>query len=300
MHSVLTPRFFALLALTTFTQHTLAGLLRRENAHQAAEFTDSWINPAKQALWASDTGPIYQDIAQGTTGDCWLDASLSSVAYADNGRLVYIVKDQDNSKGDTKISLCANGVPDTYTVQKRGIDDMNPSYSGAAPFVTGGSRHVWPMVMEDAFKAYVKKHPELKMNDKLDGGTPQSALNAMYGNDAKTQYIPLDGAKDDDLWTIINDAPHKPAITASKADGDKRNFDNGIIMNHAYSVFKGDKGKGVVTLRNPWGVVSANKDGVPNKGGAGLTDKGNGVFEISFDDWKKYYTDLTSVQCIAC
>ena len=30
-------------------------------------------------------------------------------------------------------------------------------------------------------------------------------------------------------------------------------------------------------------------------GGPGVTDRGDGVFDISFEDWKKYFTDVTAV-----
>ena len=39
-------------------------------------------------LWDVVTGPVYQDVAQHHWGDCWLDAAMASMAYANSGLFV--------------------------------------------------------------------------------------------------------------------------------------------------------------------------------------------------------------------
>lgn len=52
----------------------------------------------------------------------------------------------------------------------------------------------------------------------------------------------------------------------------------------------------MVTLRNPWAIVSENPNtGFSNSGGKGITDRGDGVFDITFIDWQKYFTDITAI-----
>ena len=104
-------------------------------------------NPAQLVLWDPKTGVQYHDIAQGTSDDCWLDASMASIAYADPN---HIEKIMVNDGAQAEVTLWDGSKSNTYTVQKRTIDDMKKSFSDAAPAVTGG-QWIWPACMEDAF-----------------------------------------------------------------------------------------------------------------------------------------------------
>ena len=41
-------------------------------------------------------GPTYRDVAQSTSGDCWLDASMAAVAYSDQARQGGMMVDPNN------------------------------------------------------------------------------------------------------------------------------------------------------------------------------------------------------------
>ncbi len=136
---------------------------------------------------------------------------------------------------------------------------------------------------------------DLLKNKNLDGGTGKQAFGAMYGPGTPTTYNQLAITSDIDLWAIWRNVGLKPTVSTSNAD---KNTDlaNGLPSNHLYSAIRCDQGKGIVTLRNPWGKVSADPTwGTANGGGKGVTDRGDGVFDISYADWKMYFTDITAI-----
>ena len=120
-------------------------------------------------------------------------------------------------------------------------------------------------------------------NSKLDGGTGLQALKAIYGPHTPLTWKATAGTSDDDLWAIWQKVDSKPTVTGIyKADN------NGLPSGHVYSAMRCDRGKGIVTLRNPWGLVS-------QKPTSKVTHHGDGVFDISFEDWKSIYGDITAV-----
>ena len=104
-------------------------------------------NPAQLVLWDPKAGVQYRDIAQGTTGDCWLDASMASIALADPKHIQQIMTN-DGAQAD--VTLWDDNTSNTYKVQKRTVEDMRKSFSDASPKVAGG-QWIWPACMEDAF-----------------------------------------------------------------------------------------------------------------------------------------------------
>ncbi len=109
-------------------------------------------NAAELALWEPRTGVHYHDVSQGTTGDCWLDSSMASVAYADSDHIGKIMVDDGEH---AKVTLWHSSTSTTYEVKKRTINYMTPGYSVASSAVTR-SQWVWPACMEDAFRELAK------------------------------------------------------------------------------------------------------------------------------------------------
>lgn len=117
----------------------------------------------------------------------------------------------------------------------------------------------------------------------------------MYGPSIPITYAELAHTPDDALWAIWLDASLKPTVSTSNISSD-RFLANELPSNHDYSAIRCDKDKGFVTLRNLWGMVSQDPLwGTSNGGGEGVTDRGDGVFDISFVDWKTYFIDITAV-----
>ena len=279
----------ALLAITPSS--TL--IIPRDTAESAWAPFANGFNPADQMLWNPQTGPGYEDVSQGSTGDCWLDASMASVAYADQAHLESIMNDPHNSAGTVTVTLWDGSQSTTNTVTKVTVDTMKQQYSDSAPEITEGN-WVWPAAMELAFINFAGAHPDTNINGNLNGGTPISALKAMYGESATIIYESISNTDDDNLWTTILNASTKPTITTSQSSSSFL-LANGLPSDHAYSVIRSDRRIGMMTLRNPWGSVSENSVRIATSGGAGITDHGYGVFDISYNDWKTYFVDITSI-----
>ena len=201
--------------------------------------------------------------------------------------------DPHNPDGTVTVTLWDGSQSTANVVTKVTVNQMKAAYSDSAPAITGDN-WVWPAAMEMAFINFAGAHPDTNINGNLDGGTPVSALKAMYGPGVTIIYETISNTDDANLWTTILNAGTKPTITTTPGSDSDLTAD-GLPTGHAYSVIRSDQRIGMMTLRNPWGSVSENSAGIVTSGGAGIIDHGYGVFDISFDDWKTYFVDITSI-----
>ena len=287
---------FYLTTLLLALQHPVTALPslihERETATEPNSVVQGAIQPSKQTLWDPTTGPTYRDVAQGTSGDCWLDASMAAVAYANQAHLQGMMIDPHNSDGTVPVTLYSGSTAQTYTITKVTIDTMKSSYSDAAPYVTSGA-WVWPAAMESAFAAFAAGNSGSGIPSDLNGGNGNEAFGAIYGSGVQVSYLQISLNGDGALWDVWNSANSKPTVTASMTGSSAELPTIGLPENHMYTAIGCNQTAGTVTLRNPWGVVSQGSNGFSNNGGQGVTGQGDGVFEISFADWKTYFVDIT-------
>lgn len=145
------------------------------------------------------------------------------------------------------------------------------------------------------FQAYAKAVPSSHISLDLNDGNAMQVFSAIYGTTAHIEHQLLSSSSDDDLWGMWNTVGTNPTVSSSLFEHD--NFmDNGLPTNHSYTAIRCDQRKGIVTLYNPWGQVTATKLGFPSSGGKGVTDRGAGVFDLSFADWKTHFIDITVAQ----
>lgn len=282
----------SLLALQHVGALPSPSLRNRETATEPNSVVQGAIQPSKQTLWDPTTGPTYRDVAQGTSGDCWLDASMAAIAYADQAHLKGMMVDPQNSDGTVPVTLYSGATAQSYTITKVTIDTMKATYSDAAPYVTSGN-WVWPAAMENAFAAYAAANTGSGIPGDLDGGNGNEAFGAIYGSAVPISYLGIGDSDDDALWTVWNGVSNKPTVTASMSASSADLPTIGLPENHMYTAIGCDEAAGMVKLRNPWGIVSQASNGFSNNGGQGVTGEGDGVFEISFADWKTYFVDIT-------
>ena len=95
--------------------------------------------------------------------------------------------------------------------------------------------------MEDTFRALAKDHPDTFIGEDPDGGSLEQAYRASYGSSAEIAVLNIENGKvntgrlENDLLDIVLSASSMPAASAAKpAPGSLS--DNGIMMQHAYSV----------------------------------------------------------------
>lgn len=223
---------------------------------------------------------------------------MASVAYADQAHLKGMMIDPHNGDGTVPVTLYTGSNASNYTITKVTIDTMKSTYSDAAPYVVSGD-WVWPAAMESAFAAYAADstaNSNLHIPGDLNGGNGNQAFGAMYGSSIAQTYLSISTSSDDALWSVWNTVSSKPTISASMSYSGSAELPTiGLPENHMYTAITSNQAAGTVTLRNPWGIVSQGGNGFSNNGGQGVTGQGDGVFEISFADWKTYFVDITQV-----
>ena len=287
---------FVCLSLILFARSiqtlTLPRLKQRDGAGTAEEMLQQEQKPSSSILF-NQGGPTYKDVQQGTNGDCWLDAASAALAYADPDHLKFIMHDLDDSEGLVTVTLWDDTTPEPQNITKPTL----ANYKASQSIATGiNDDAVWPAVMELAFQGLAKKCPDLKIAPSLNGGTLADSLGALYGSTTtRVTYYLIKDTSDDDLWALWDKAATKPTTTGS-TDPSGEYMADGLPGNHAYTVMHGDRNSGVVTLRNPWAHVSDNSAGFTDNGGQGVTGLGDGVFNISYSDWKKYFVDIAGIQ----
>ena len=207
-------------------------------------------------LWG--TGPALNDIRQGNLGDCFLMASLDSLAYSEPSRLYQIAVDLGD--GTYAVRFVRSGVVSYVRVSG------DVSTQQAAVTSTGG---LWVDMIE---KAYAYYRAGSNTFASLNTGWMYNTLQDL-GCAAFNIIIPLaaneTAATDAALATQINAAlladqglsiGTPPTIAASAP----------LIGSHAYAVigafYDSVAGSWEVKLRNPWGFDGAGNDSNPSDG----------------------------------
>ena len=243
------------------------------------------------------------DVKQGYLGDCYFISAIASLAeYPERVRKLIISKDRPNSVGAHCVSLCITGLWEDIV-----LDDTFP-YDPATDtpaFSKSRSNDLWIMLLE---KAWAKVHGGY-LN--IESGYITEAFNALTGAPVHTYFI--ERGKDEELWQVLQAADQKRyIIAAATADINKRGTDDadsstGLSGSHAYSVLsvhqiQDDYGQTqrLVKLRNPWGKGEWNGDWSDNspkwsprlRQQLGVTKADDGIFFMSFNDWKQFFHDF--------
>ena len=134
-------------------------------------------------------------------------------------------------------------------------------------------------MIEQAFHDMRASNPDMRIAKNLNGGSVTEAFDAFYGRIIPVKLFQISRIPDERLWTYWNKVKVNPAIM----DLSKNEF--GLPADHAYFAISCDHGTGMVTLRNPWGIVSQDPTN-------GITDKGDGIFDMHFDDWKGAFAQM--------
>jgi len=205
---------------------------------------------SKDPLFAT-SGPLENDVKQGASGDCWLLATLASVAKVDPSEIRNLVTAVGDGTYEVKFDIKGKFTTVRVDGQLPATADGTLAYAGLG---TGGS--IWVAIVE---KAYAAVRTNAASYASLDSGWMDEAF-AILGDTSASSFA-ADNAQSL-LSTLSKDLSAGDSIVMGinqAADGAQ------LVAGHAYtvdSVTADASGNSVsLRLRNPWGVGGTNNDG---------------------------------------
>jgi hypothetical protein len=250
------------------------------------------------------------DIIQGSLGDCYFLAAISSIAeYPERIMRILLTKENDGT-GIFAVALCLNGIWEEVI-----LDDFAPcKKNGTLAFNRSKTNELWVVLLEKAwakvFGGYLN----------ISGGMMTEPLRDLTGASCKMFYLQK---KPEKIWSeILNADINHFIMTASSHslnNGSDSFIENiGICGSHAYSllaVYQLFKKNGIyrltregeqythriLKLRNPWGKGEWNGEWSDNdtrwtpqlKKLLGFTgNPQDGIFFMPWKDFKEYYNAI--------
>uniref|UniRef100_H2ZIF1 Calpain catalytic domain-containing protein n=1 Tax=Ciona savignyi TaxID=51511 RepID=H2ZIF1_CIOSA len=250
-------------------------------------------------------GQSSEDIVQGMLGNCWFLASCAAIARSAKHIQKVVPGDQVIS-GPDYVGMFH------FRFWRFGkwvdviVDDQLPSVRGSLCFGRSANRdEFWLPLLE---KAYAKVHGSYQA---IEGGFTQDGMEDLTGGIAVTYQ--LGGKTPDHLYRTMTKALRNDSFVCGGIQGTSESVDKktGLVSAHAYSALKVAKvnyrGSTVklVKLRNPWGGKNEWKGDwsddsytwqyIPDdvKYSIGYANRDNGEWFMSFDDFTRYFTDVT-------
>eukprot|EP01091_Cochliopodium_minus_P012841 TRINITY_DN3997_c0_g1_i1.p1 TRINITY_DN3997_c0_g1~~TRINITY_DN3997_c0_g1_i1.p1 ORF type:complete len:524 (-),score=168.81 TRINITY_DN3997_c0_g1_i1:46-1617(-) len=239
------------------------------------------------------------DILQGNLGDCYLLSALSILAeYPKRMEKIFVIHELRRGIFCTRLYL--DGIPTNVMV-----DDFIPCLRGTneAAFSQNHEDELWVIMME---KIYAKCYGGY---EKIEGGITGDALSDLTGAPYSIYKTKEKDPSPEQLWKIMLDARKRTYfIAASVPDDPEQDLMKllGLVEGHAYAVLdvKQVGELKLVQIRNPWGN-STEWTGDYSDGSKLWTEslkqqvhyenKGDGKFWMSFEDFIKYYDDVTII-----
>lgn len=237
----------------------------------------------------------YKDVTQGTIGDCYLLATLVSLAKTnpqkikdmikDNGDGTYNVKFSDEtikvkSPTDVELALYANGdswvpiIEKAYAVYK----NEESMFKSAANNPLKHLNVVVKKTVETIKGENIFSKKDNAYNKIGNGGFTSNVMSDLVS--VKPIEKPLSSVSLDTTRNILKDIiKNNKLITASIQDSNKY----GLEKKHAYAVLDYDTKTDKVTIKNPWGHGE----------GKLLDGEDDGIFTIPLSEFNKTFQRIT-------
>ncbi|GMH43643.1 hypothetical protein BSKO_11565 [Bryopsis sp. KO-2023] len=257
--------------------------------------TYSWLRPAEIF---GETFDVFEDkiepndIQQGELATCYMLTALSAMAEWPERVLRILLSQTVNQAGCYGVQFCVRG-------QWREIivDDRFPCHNGSLAFSKGSGHQLWVCIIE---KAWAKLYGSFM---RVEGGFTGHCLATFTG--APVHELRID---EQNLWDRILFGEKQDWIMSTGGIKNKANVEAvGLVESHAYALlaaYKVQTTRGtvrLVKLRNPWGSGEWNgawSDHSPLwtndlKNQVGMEDEDDGIFFMSFDDFRSYFGTLS-------
>lgn len=218
---------------------------------------------------ASDVN--FQDINQGSLGDCYFLATLAAYAQKNPQKIVNMIHDNKNG---------------TYTVDFKGksvtIEAPNKTELG---LYSSEGKGAWAPIIEKAYAQYREDNSIIKKANNYDFIGKGSVIigRGMYELSGNTFDTDVLKAHPQDLLRkkLSKAQSENKMMVASITKGiiNKNKFE--LPDGHVYTVLGYDEKTDKVKIRNPWGSGTGN---VPNGK--------DGIFELSVNDFQKTFGEV--------
>lgn len=190
-------------------------------------------------------GASLTDIKQGYVGDCYLLASLGSVAMIDPGAISQMFI--DNGDGTFAVRYFRNGVADYVTVDLYLPTDTSGRFifANMGAYASSASNELWVALAE---KAYAQLNEAgwigqdgTNSYSGIEGGWMESVYEQVLGRNAISSYKPSQ-------TNLINSFNAGKMISL----GSNSSTTNGVVGGHAYVLQNYNSATGLFQLYNPW------------------------------------------------
>ncbi len=263
---------------------TLGNLTAGSSATVLNKLIDKWfLGTDRPALtsstitYASAAGPLFvgtpsiNNEKQGALGDCYLIATLGSLAssdpdsvrnmFIDNGDSTFTVRFYSGTYGATQSSNGlvsdgfreGSGVADYITVDRflPSYSNGTFAYSNAGMSVRSTTAPLWIALAEKAYAQWVAggKSGRNGTNSyaSIEGGWMGVVNAQITGKNSNWTWF----SNEANRQVLINAIQSRQAVTlGTKSSG----VGNGLVAGHAYSVSGYNPTTGTFTLFNPWGT----------------------------------------------
>ena len=226
-------------------------------------------------------GISYNDIRQGSVGDCTMLATIASVASLNPNFIRDAIIDNHNNTYTVRL-YDSHGKAEYVTVD----GELYRESGGNGRPVYGYSsqlNEIWPAIIEKAYATWEGGYANIKNRTATDTIMTLTGNRAHYVRNQLPTSMLYDGIRS----ALANGRP----VVASSYDDPSRHSGTGIVEDHAYSVLRvyEENGQQWIVLRNPWGYreyQNANYE----TGGSRVND---GVFRMKFEDYRQHFGGTT-------
>lgn len=268
-----------------------------EDSQAGPQWEDTWKRAPEvcKNVGVFKSGPCWKDIGQGTLGDCYFLAACASYAeFPERVKASFITK-RINKCGIYAVIFNISGKEVPVLVD----DHFAVNAQNKPHFARFANNKMWVPIME---KAWAKIHGSYW---RCDGGYTTNAFQTFAGKPAYHMYHKK-LTDVDSLWNRIASCDSKDYCIQGNSNGHEqgdRARTDGIVHGHAYSIISAhkfmleDKVIRLLKLKNPWGYGEWNGEWSDKcdiwtddlKKHLGWSDKDDGIFFMSFDNYLKYY-----------
>ncbi len=248
-------------------------LSKINNAH--AKFNNIFDDQGKMKLSPKVSDINFQDLKQGSTGDCYFLAALSSLAQHSPQKIIDMVK--DNKDG-------------TFTVKfsDKSVTVKAPTDTELGLYAEGKA---WVPVIEKAYSVYRNETiflPKENPYDKSGGGSMITGrgIKDLTGSNFDTDLL-MTTSTNTTRTKLKSAVANNKMMTASIAKNPFGKNSLGLPDGHVYSIVGYDEKTDKVKIRNPWGQTEAQ-----DKSGSARDGNDDGICELSMQEFNKTFSAI--------